>query len=291
MGKYKYEAETIEIMGILQDVTALADRIHAFSEEIETDDVNRLLRQMKAMSNTTKRIYNHLSSLNTKEDRETYQKRLSQEAGARKVRALLAHTNVLEYVAMEHAGITNTDIVAFQEYYNVRLRECGWGTWRWLGIRDLDGNEISSVEDFIKYGLRDEMPEAGHTAAIIQESSEYSPYDGYGFVAPDGTFIPSDWGTHEEKALELIKDHSFYSAYINWKHTSAGASGLARDYIINEKGFCLIHNPSMDGGYIVTCSPVKSLTKAQRETLYDYFTENGDSYLANQYIQENDYER
>ena len=66
---------------------------------------------------------------------------------------------------------------------------------------------------------------------------------------------------------------------------------LCRDFLVYVKGYALIHNPLMDGGYIVTHNPAKDLTKAQRETLYDYFTENGDSFLANQYIQEDDYER
>ena len=123
------------------------------------------------------------------------------------------------------------------------------------------------------------------------ENAKTQKYDNFGYVAPDGTFFPSGFGTHEAKALAIIKAGGFGSSYINWKRMSAGASGLARDFLIYEKGYCLIHNPSMDGGYILTQSPSKNLTKAQRETLYDYFIENGDSFLANQYMQEDDYER
>lgn len=85
---------------------------------------------------------------------------------------------------------------------------------------------------------------------------------------------------------------------------------LCRDFLVYVKGYTLIHNPSMDGGYIVQCNenhfiasntskmhyithnPAKDFTKAQRATLFDYFTYNNDSFLANQYgIDEEEMER
>lgn len=63
-----------------------------------------------------------------------------------------------------------------------------------------------------------------------------------------------------------------------------GDPGYAVDFLVHEKGYVLLHNPFMDGGMIVTKSPHKILSKAQRETLYDYFIENGDHFMANQYM-------
>ena len=57
---------------------------------------------------------------------------------------------------------------------------------------------------------------------------------------------------------------------------------MKRDFLMERKGYALIHNPSGDGGYVVT-SRVK-LTKAQREFLYDYFLSMGDRFKAEQYI-------
>ena len=50
------------------------------------------------------------------------------------------------------------------------------------------------------------------------------------------------------------------------------------------KGYCLIHNPAMDGGYIVT--HIKPHTKKQREFLYNYFAEMGNMARASMYLEE-----
>lgn len=49
-------------------------------------------------------------------------------------------------------------------------------------------------------------------------------------------------------------------------------------------GYCLIHNPTGCGGYIVT--NMKSLTKRQKEFLYGYFMDMGDRFKAEQFIKE-----
>ena len=59
---------------------------------------------------------------------------------------------------------------------------------------------------------------------------------------------------------------------------------LYRDFLAEVKGYCLIHNPSGTGGYIVT--NIKELTKKQRGFLYDYFTDMGDRFKAEQFLGE-----
>ena len=56
------------------------------------------------------------------------------------------------------------------------------------------------------------------------------------------------------------------------------------DFLSSEKGYCLIHNPFGDGGYIVTNT--KPLTKKQREFLYAYFMDKGDRFKAEQFLEE-----
>lgn len=215
---------------------------------------------------------------------------INKKYAAKKVADLLHHTNVIDMTTLKVKGITSEDLVAFQEYYNVRLHESGWGTWCWLGIHDLQGNNLSFDEIHEKLGIN--TNEEKTISAPSEEEEKMQKYDNFGYVAPDGTFFSSDFGTHEAKAWAIIKAGGFKNSFNDWKRTSVDASGLARDFLINEKGYCLIHNPLMDGGYIVSQSPSKNLTKEQRETLYDYFTENGDSYLANaMFSQEDDYER
>ena len=59
---------------------------------------------------------------------------------------------------------------------------------------------------------------------------------------------------------------------------------LMRDFLSEVKGYCLIHNPTGCGGYIVT--NMKSLTKRQKEFLYGYFMDMGDRFKAEQFIKE-----
>lgn len=280
MAEYKYEAETIRIMELSNAIKVISEYMDEFSDEIETEDTLKLQRQLKNAVKTADRIVEHLSSLNTKEDREAYIKEQKQKEQAEKVAALLQSSNVLEYHSINAAGITNDDIVAFQEYYNVRLQEQGYGTWRWLSVHDTEGNYLS-VEDFVKIGI---CTEQNLTDKIIEkvkqtvESEEsVNPYDSYGWVKPDGSFIPSDYGTHEESAIKIVKE-------MGWmKERRDSVYDLCRDFLVYVKGYTLIHNPSMDGGYIVTHNPAKDFTKAQRATLFDYFTYNNDSFLANRY--------
>lgn len=282
MADYKYEAETIRIMELSSAIKIISEHVDEFSYEIETEDVLKLQRQLKNAIKTADRIVEHLSSLNTKEDREAYIKAQKQKERAEKVSALLQSSNVLEYVSMNAAGITSEDIVAFQEYYNVRLREQGYGTWRWLSVYDIEGNPLTA-EDFVKLGIRNseenlvtEIIEKAEQTASSKEKVT-SPYDSYGWVRPDGRFVSSDYGTHEESAIQIVKEMGWVEEHRN------SVYDLCRDFLVYVKGYALIHNPSMDGGYIVTHNPAKNLTKAQRTTLFDYFTYNNDSFLANRY--------
>lgn len=57
---------------------------------------------------------------------------------------------------------------------------------------------------------------------------------------------------------------------------------MDRDFLSNVKGYCLIHNPTADGGYLV--SYIKPLIKKQKDFLYGYFSDMGDRFKAEQYI-------
>lgn len=292
MADYNYVKETFEIETITDAIESLQKRILAFSDKIDTEDVTKLCNIIDDAKKTAGCIYDHLSSLNTEKNRETYLNSINKKYAAKKVADLFKHTNVIDIVTLKVKGITSEDLVAFQEYYNVRLHESGWGTWRWLGIHDLQGNNLSLDEIHEKLGINTNE-EKNHFCSIrgrrkgaCCENAKTQEYDNFGYVTPDGSFIPSDYGTHEESAIKIVKE-------MGWmKERRNSVYDLCRDFLVYVKGYALIHNPLMDGGYIVTHNPAKDLTKAQRETLHDYFTENGDSYLANKYINEDyDYER
>ena len=79
MADYKYEAETIRIIELSGAIKAISEYVDEFSYEIETEDVLKLQRQLKNAIKTADRIVEHLSSLNTKEDREAYIKTQKQK--------------------------------------------------------------------------------------------------------------------------------------------------------------------------------------------------------------------
>lgn len=153
MADYNYVKETFEIETITDAIESLQKRILAFSDKIDTEDVTKLCNIIDDAKETAGCIYDHLSSLNTEKNRETYLNGINKKYAAKKVADLFKHTNVIDMTTLKVKGITSEDLVAFQEYYNVRLHESGWGTWRWLGIHDLQGNNLSFDEIHEKLGI------------------------------------------------------------------------------------------------------------------------------------------
>lgn len=87
-------------------------------------------------------------------------------------------------------------------------------------------------------------------------------------------------GTHEKAAQEIVKKKLFENEYEEW--VSETDFRLYRDFLIYEKGYVLIHNPSLFGVYKVTY--VKDLTKNQKDFLYSYFYDMGDKWNAEKYF-------
>lgn len=84
----------------------------------------------------------------------------------------------------------------------------------------------------------------------------------------------------------ICERKGFVDEYWKWvKENGDNKIGhLMRDFLSEVKGYCLIHNPTGCGGYIVT--NMKSLTKRQKEFLYGYFMDMGDRFKAEQFIKE-----
>ena len=49
------------------------------------------------------------------------------------------------------------------------------------------------------------------------------------------------------------------------------------------KGYCLIHNPKGDGGYVVSYR--MPLTEKQKSFLFKYFMDMGDRFKAEQFVE------
>lgn len=132
--------------------------------------------------------------------------------------------------------------------------------------------KINMVEDYLK-----------------QQKSETE--DDYGWLAPDGTYYPVEWGKHAEWAQEYLNEHYPFEDYANiyWKTDSDGK----RHHYVN--GDCLVYclhwvlidNPYQGQGH-PTYDKAYGLTKAQKEFLYDYYTERNRWKEANELYEDDE---
>lgn len=173
------------------------------------------------------------------------------------------------------------------EIYNLAFITQTHGSWEWITLckdnsdEPLKASQIKALErDEAKYEKFKKEYERG----ILPNSRENSPpkkeYQPFGWLSPAGEFIESPWGTHTTSAEIIIKSKYSEDEFLEWSEENYGA--LEGDYLCQVKGYCLIHNPSNDGGYIVTNT--KQLTKKQKEFLYNYFLEIGNAARASMYI-------
>ncbi len=140
-----------------------------------------------------------------------------------------------------------------------------------------DTDELHNcIYDFQEHGLP--------TFNKEEDKKEKVDHD-YGWVSPTGVFIETPWGEHEKAAEEIINTKGFADEYNKWLDEQPNNTlGINfRDFLINVKGYALIHSPS-GVGYNVSYH--KSLTKKQRDFLYEYFSDMGMTLLAEAYLDE-----
>lgn len=97
----------------------------------------------------------------------------------------------------------------------------------------------------------------------------------YGWLEPDGTFHALEWGEHQIWAYNYLKEQNKIT------DTFEGNEGD----ILYKQGWVLLHNPSL-GTAQPTFNPAHRLTKAQREFLFNYYTDRHKPDLAHQYFNE-----
>lgn len=92
-------------------------------------------------------------------------------------------------------------------------------------------------------------------------TNDMSPY---GFIVPTGNYIPVAWGEHTEWAFTYLKQNNEFDNFYHSKYD------YPVDYLVYDRGFLLLDSPGY-GEPMLTASKEKSMTSAQRETLYDYY--------------------
>lgn len=204
----------------------------------------------------------------------------------------LGNKNFIDMVEIARNPEIRIGLYYVMECYHLGFSEMEWGTCRMVMLKDGEGGkplnyeEITSREidmDKLRKHMEDfnngVLPRA-HNKPKETEVKEF------GWLSPTGEFTESPFGEHEESAEEICEKKGFAKEYWKWVEESEKGeiNHLMRDFLAEVKGYCLIHNPSGSGGYIVT--NIKELTKKQREFLFDYFMDMGDRFKAEQFIEE-----
>lgn len=185
------------------------------------------------------------------------------------------------------------------EIYHLGFHHITHGSWEWISLSQgedgeyLSGDQIKELEpdvekfnkhksDFEKGILPEGYVKANNPEPEKPKHEEFQYKGKFGWLSPTGEFVVSDWGEHEGSAFDILCEKGFEDEYDEWDGHSE--LRLARDFLCEVKGWVLIHNPGMDGGYIVT--NINPMTKKQKEFLYDYFMAIGNGMRASMYIED-----
>lgn len=175
------------------------------------------------------------------------------------------------------------------DIWGLHFSDCTRGSWRWVMLCQYPNGPGLSHEDiknldwnYEKYLQHKADLEKGILPGPkTQPEKPKKTSQPFGWLSPSGDFTVAGFADHEDVAQKLIKMRHFLSEY---EAECAMNFTTGRDFLANVKGYCLIHNPSNDGGYIV--SHTKPLTKKQKEFLYGYFADMGDRLRAERYLED-----
>lgn len=198
----------------------------------------------------------------------------------------LGNSNYIDFVKINKDDDLRIGIFMVCKVYGISFSEMEWGLCRILMFKESPKGEPLHYDDIVSREMNHEEFDKlyrdfqnGILPGLTQEKPKKVSQP-FGWLAPDGRFTEGDFGEHEKSAYEIIKERGMISEYREWR---TNRLKLARDFLAEIKGYCLIHNPAGSGEYIV--SSVKPLTKKQKEFLYGYFTDIGDRFKAEQYIE------
>jgi len=129
----------------------------------------------------------------------------------------------------------------------------------------------------------------------------------YGWLDPTGKFYESSWGCHQswvyysitygkdgygkpditEGKYELTDLSRYYDEYLELCNGFIHAGYEGGDFL-TKKGWFLIHSPA-NGIPVITSDTSRRLTKAQREFLFDYYTDLKEPVKASEILNDGDF--
>jgi len=171
--------------------------------------------------------------------------------------------------------------------YHLGFTAMEWGTCRMYALKASENGAMLNTADICAMEpdtealerLSREMDEGILMQKCADSEHSAKQSQPFGWLSPTGIFTEADFGEHDAAAQEIIRKKGLWNDFLDWRNERTGTS---RDFLSEVAGYCLIHNPSGSGGYIV--SAVKPLTKRQKDFLFGYFMEIGDRFKAEQYV-------
>lgn len=137
--------------------------------------------------------------------------------------------------------------------------------------------------NFVEYLAKayDDDKQSGLSASVesvikrMSDTKEHT-YEDYGWLEPDGTYHEVEWGNHSSWAREWADEHYPFSEYHNmyWKTNANGERThyVNGDFLVHCLGWVLLDSP-YQGLAKPQYDPIKGMTKAQKEFMYDYYME------------------
>lgn len=122
---------------------------------------------------------------------------------------------------------------------------------------------VEDTRDNLPYYIKNKNIEDYYTK-LKQGKSEFE-ISQYGFIDTKGKFIPVPWCEHSSWARKYLEENYSIDELVK---TSQNGKYVNADYLIYIKGWILLHNAHQGEAFAEQGKP---MTKAQRETLYDYY--------------------
>lgn len=197
----------------------------------------------------------------------------------------LGKSNYIDFIDINGQPDLRIGIYYVCKIYHLHFSVKEWAACRMLQFHMTENGDGLSYDQIVKGNLDvDECLKLeneflqGNIPRLIEEK-RLKDYQPFGWLSPTGTFTEADIARHEQEAGRLIDHLGFRDEYKAWWLESHGRT--KRDFLVNVKGYCLVHNPSGSGGYIVSYE--KNLTRKQREfyinTLWKLATDSKQNYI------------
>jgi hypothetical protein len=202
----------------------------------------------------------------------------------------LGKSNYIDFVTINRNPDLCIGIFYVCKIWDINYSIMGWRMCRLLAFQESEKSEPLKYEQIIGRKRNNKefdywynkFEEGVLPAAEVKETETKATEElSFGWLSPSGKFIEADWAKHEKAAEIIIQTSGFQEEYDKYEK-DIGRSATYRDFLQSQKGYCLIHNPSIYGPRQVSYET--PLTKAQRNFLYDYFTKLGDLFSAEKYF-------